>query len=508
MEKATGPIKGSAIKAVTKPIAAPHQAPEPIAADPKAPADPGAIRDLALTASGADRLAALSPAEKAILPEATVAPPKPAPNAPTPSPPVLPPGFWEYLVYTANSVAGEIVNAAKGATNDVVTAAHDLAADIVRKAENAGRSVSTAIGTNYDKLANVADNVRQAVIGSSGKAGAKLGLNLVKRKIGPLWTRRIVQDRSDANPSALDPGGLRRAARARKVIAKNEARASATLANLTEAGKAQYQRVFDAAAGDSEAQADLQKLLISGKLPGSAARGGDKGSLLAQLDTLATQPLADGIDRSALVADTIQEIADPARINQHTKGTCVATVASILLAKVDSAEYIRLVAGLAMPEGKVLTAGGHTLAREADWQSADGNRSISARLLQPAFMEFANGEADYDNTADQHSDGLRGLSAKNSEALLETVMGRQYDTLSVPDLDTRDLEATFEKLKSAVKGGEKVPVGLLFSSEAHKVLVERISGDRIYYTNPWGKQESLSLLEFKTRLQNVNLLQD
>ncbi|MDB5098178.1 MAG: hypothetical protein JWM80_2599 [Cyanobacteria bacterium RYN_339] len=110
-------------------------------------------------------------------------------------------------------------------------------------------------------------------------------------------------------------------------------------------------------------------------------------AIQASLDALRTQPLADGLDRQQLVAQVIQELADPSRIDQKSMNTCGATTAQILLARTHPEEYARLVAGLASPEGRVQLQDGSWLARDASWSFAgDGDRSLSSRLLQPAFM--------------------------------------------------------------------------------------------------------------------------
>ncbi len=168
----------------------------------------------------------------------------------------------------------------------------------------------------------------------------------------------------------------------------------------------------------------------------------------------------------------------------------------------------RLVAGLATPEGKVKTVRGDTLVREPDWQAADGGRTVSARLLQPALMEFANGGRKYDNTADKHSNGKSGLSAKESERILESLTGKGYDTIDVSGkkIQQKKLDAAFDKIEKAVGRGRRVPCSLFWTEQGHEVLVSKVRNDRVYYINPWGKEESLSVSEFKSRLTSVNLL--
>jgi hypothetical protein len=402
-------------------------------------------------------------------------------------------GFWDGLKNAAKAVGGAIVKGAKAVGNAIANGAKAVGRAIV--------SVGKAVW-HWGKSAG--DRIYTWGAQAWGKVREFFGVQNIKRESGTLWTRKIERDPGDVN--ATGPFASLGATIYLATHAKN---ARAALAKLSPDDRARYERVFKAT-GSAVGQAALQNWLIAGKLPGTAARGGDRGTLLSQLDRMASQPLAGGIARRDLLSDTILEIADPAAINQHKKGTCVATVAAILLAKQDPAEYARLVGGLASPEGTVRTAMGDVIAREADWKASDGGRSTPQRLLEPAFMELGNGNLDYRNgddksfSEDEGSEGTGGLSSSDSARLLTSVMGTAYKSVWVDDKQPGSLDAVFDKLKARLTSGERVPCSLLWIKGSHKILAERISGDRVYYTNPWGKEESLSIAEFKARLTSFN----
>lgn len=441
-------------------------------ARPKAKASAtAALRDAVRTVPGIARLTATASA-------ASTAPaPAPADHAE----PLRDGSLWDDIKGAAKAVGNAVAGAAKAVGSAIV---------------NAGKTV-------WSWAKSTGDNVLAWGTRQVGNVLTFFGADLIKRKEGTLWTRRIERDPMDSN--ATGPIAW---AGATIYLASHKGAAKAARARLPEADRARYDRILAAAGGDALAGAQLQKWLIAGKLPGGAARGGDHGTLLAQLDTLATQPLAAGMSRKALVADTIQEIADPACINQHKKGTCVATVASILLAKADPAEYARLIAGLASPGGKVKTAQGDTLVREADWSRGDGGRSVTGRLLFPALMEFGNGSLEYDNATDKHSSGKSGLNVYESERILDSITGQNYTSVRVEadDIPQAELDAAFSRLETELDRGRKVPCGLTWTRGGHKILAEKVAGGRVYYTNPWGKEESLSIGEFKARLRNFNAL--
>lgn len=163
------------------------------------------------------------------------------------------------------------------------------------------------------------------------------------------------------------------------------------------------------------------------------------------LNLLATGPLGARLDeipgRVRLLGDAIQHIADPGRINQGYKGTCAVTCVEIFVAERYPAEYIRLVAGLASPEGTVNLRDGQELRRDEEvlaWSGMEARRSPVSRLLQVAFMEFAYPELDYQNMVDGHmeqsDEGTKntgtGVGLEQFDRLLEAVTAERWDTLS------------------------------------------------------------------------------
>lgn len=198
----------------------------------------------------------------------------------------------------------------------------------------------------------------------------------------------------------------------------------------------------DAEAWRSHAQRALEALARRGLLEQVASDG---RTLAEQLLAFAEAPLSEGLvqvpGRVRLMGEAVRNVAHPGRINQGYKGTCAVTCVEIFVAETRPAEYLRIVAGLASPEGALALKAGDMLERDEEvlrWHNAEARRSPASRLMQVAFMEFAYPELDYQNMVDGHieyaDDGDRntgtGVGLDEFDRLLEAVTGERWDTVS------------------------------------------------------------------------------
>lgn len=326
---------------------------------------------------------------------------------------------------------------------------------------------------------------------------------------------QVEQDAVDVNDPPVSLSGLFPGsdsptpdARAARQVEKNRALEKHALEGLSPRDRERYQAVKEQLKDDPQAQLALQLLLIEQKLPGSKNEAGkDVLQALAVLANPKTQ-LAKGIHRQDLLGQLVRELATPSAINQHGKGTCTVTSMQIMMAREHPAEYVRIVAGLASPEGTVTLADGSTLVREPGTVGNDGSgRSIPSRLWQPALMEFANGEnVDYDNVKDQHSDtGHSGLSEDRIDKAMDALLGKNVATLNVQD---EGLEAVMREIGRSTEAGHGVPVAMRWGVPgpdgqypgSHEILVTKIENGRVYFTNPQGSEDSMTLEEFEKRL--------
>lgn len=336
-------------------------------------------------------------------------------------------------------------------------------------------------------------------------SGLQDGLPKAVYALAGLWTggsaakfetRKIEDDGADVNDDSP--------ARRREAAAETEAHAGAeraALAKLPGEARRQFEAVAaKAGAADPIARRELQQLLLTGRAE----------AVLPGLARLAEQPLAPGVDRGALLTDVIGEIESPDRVNQHQKGTCGATTAQIYLLRKDPAEYVRVVAGLAEPAGKVRLKGGETISRPADWAADnDGGRSTPSRLFQPAAMALGNDKyvvLGYDNTKDKAELGpvplFGGLTNGAEVRILEQLTGKDFESIGFARWNR---SARWEDLKRRLDAGQgPIPVSLVWNPYGkpggHFVQIDRVADGRVQFTNPWGQRESLSEAEFKAHI--------
>lgn len=289
--------------------------------------------------------------------------------------------------------------------------------------------------------------------------------------------------------------------RARKLMDEQAPMIARFVAQLPPDERAHYQQIQRETAHDPEARLALEVLLVKGRLTNAPKNaGGD--SLLAALDKVATQAVEPPIDRTQMLSDMIQEIAQPAAIAQHAYGTCTVTSVEIKTALENPAEYARIVGGLASPEGKVKLADGEVAHRYPGTQypAAGDRRSISAHLWQPAMMVFG-GNRSYRNSASDVS----GLSPTGVEHVLDAINGTRSRLYECDGGTHQAIERTVTAIEQATRKGESVPCSLQWGAGGHKILVTGIHGDTVDYINPWGIECHMSLEHFRNNLHAANV---
>lgn len=294
------------------------------------------------------------------------------------------------------------------------------------------------------------------------------------------------------------------------LLKRGRAAEAEALSKLTPAEQAAYRKLAKQLQGDPQAQLALQLMLLDGRLtsPQQASNG---DTLLGGLVKLSEQPLADGLDRAQLLGQVVRELAVPAGIHQGVNlMTCGATSLQVQLAMENPAEYVRLLAGLSSPSGEVTLANGDPLRREPGWDREEYPRSLTSRLLQSAFMEYANGARwDYDPASDRSvgssldNRGQSGVGLEVSElARLEQALFNR-PAHSVPAMTgeaptEKDIDALLQNLPSVV--GLRFPEGSGAKVPAHAVLVTDVKDGMVTFVDPYGLEVTMPLEQFKEQL--------
>jgi hypothetical protein len=187
----------------------------------------------------------------------------------------------------------------------------------------------------------------------------------------------------------------------------------------------------------------------------------------------------------------------------------VPAVLAIMLARKQPAELARIISGLAATTGEVRLASGQTVRRVPDWHSPDGGRTIAQALFQPALVALGVEQEGltYSNALDKLSDGGTGLSVDEADVVVEAITNREWKTVDFySGRDPRRIEEAVTEIKNATAKGLTVPVGINWTgNRGHKILIEKIEGDQVTYSNPYGTREAMSIFEFKKRITNANL---
>jgi hypothetical protein len=327
----------------------------------------------------------------------------------------------------------------------------------------------------------------------------------------------VTRDAADVNTVSDQRPDSARYQEANAQLQANAQLEEQRLANLPPEHRDTYLRVKQqlmaiVPAGDPVAALSLQKLLFTGKLTEGPSLKDDR-NVSQGLAHLLNAPLAEGIDRQQLLADLVQELATPSAINQGPVGTCAATSVCIHMVRSNPAEYVRLVTGLASPEGAVATASGKMLRREPDAITDTTGRSEVQKLIAPAFMEIANPRQDYRNGPPEgqyRGDKFKGsgLDAKEVDRILEAVYDDRFKKHHVDGFLQMRPSKAMERIEEQLAQGEDVLAGLDWDGGRHKVLVtgtETVDGQRyVNYINPWGREERMTRDEFMDRLNNFN----
>lgn len=384
----------------------------------------------------------------------------------------------------------------------------------------AGSSKGTAAaGALQNEMVNrhPADFVRQASELTSPAGETKIGQSTVKRDPTATGTLSDVYQASAKNVAReelirSEMGRNPAAARAYAALPPDQKQKMDRLLNATvpEGGPTGEVPAFNTPEAEkffheamlngklNGARQDVYALLGDGRMQSKDTRG---ATLLDNLETIRTQPLAAGLDRRETLADTLTQTARPGVIHQGNRGTCTVTTLEHMLAKSQPAEYARLVGGLTTPEGVVRTRNGWNLYRDGGLiQNDNSGRSPISRIFQGSMMEYANGAMTYDNARDAHSnpDGTlirnrhgrtqSGLGYKEWERAVHATMGPARDVSAGPNA-MRDIQANLRR-------GLDVPVGLIWGRDqdgdptGHALSVTKMDEKYVYLRNPWGFAEN------------------
>lgn len=221
---------------------------------------------------------------------------------------------------------------------------------------------------------------------------------------------------------------------------------------------------------------------------------------------------ADGINRDELIGSAIKDIAAPHTINQDGKRTCVATSVQIALAARNPERYLQILTALAGREGNA-SAIVKGLRREPDTPIADDGtgRSITTRLMTPAFMEYGGIGNYHDGDDLSHLAGplnYSGLYSLEGTHLYKGIMGEQaFTSGSLLNLFITPLRGrTYRKIQEALDENRAVRVDVKWEKLGlHSMYLNRLSDEFAYVVNPWGERDKIPASEFRKGIVSATI---
>ncbi len=437
---------------------------------------------------------------------------------------------------------GGMFDAVKKAAEVVVPALNPVPTAIAKKVTDqftpapAGPVTPPSPPPPADRLANSGlGNEQKAKLQSAldGKAGAPAKV-VAEAALAQASTLPKEQATKLLNVAAMNPGGPEGAS-LQKVFT------SPTWLKSTPEQKGQILNV--AATASPKGLDALATLAQNQKLTSTDSKG---GTLLSNLSTMSSQPLAPDLSfntpgaptRQSLLDGVLMETADPGlNCRQSTKDTCTVTTAQYELANRQPAEYARLMTGLTGPSGQATMAGGKKLSLDDEDISRPANssdtRSDSSRLFQSAAMEFANGTENYDGVKDKNfkidrnGDNVgkgRGGIKENEEVLLNQQLFNEPKMNWYP---MKGNEQRFVDALSANPNNKPIVLNMDIGKDVgvqkagHAVSFVKVENGRVYFRNPdanaSGKSnvpgarvedaakgiDSMSVEDFKKRCNNI-----
>ncbi len=283
--------------------------------------------------------------------------------------------------------------------------------------------------------------------------------------------------------------------------------------------KTQLGQVDTILRGASKETASLMGALLEKSKEVLTAVDSKGATALSNLARLAQQPLnpkiAGDTTRADLLNSCLRDIVNPNRVDQGDAPTCTVTSMQFELVADEPAEYARLLADLAGPDGRAQMRGGSYLEVEAGDAGARDGRSASDAIFQTAAMEFGNGrDAQFDPYAGKSVNATtgaeqRGLKPAQQTQVLRQLFGVNYESKNF--LTEAEGAKALEKLRSYdTRGAQNRPVILQIDQGDfnHAVTFERVQDQRVYFRDPYGVLRSMPEAMFPKAVMAVNAPRD
>ena len=216
-------------------------------------------------------------------------------------------------------------------------------------------------------------------------------------------------------------------------------------------------------------------------------------------------------NKKELVIAALHDIAEPSDISQEGIGTCTGTTVQIQLALRNPKEYLTMIDSLAKNKPYTTVTNKQippnwTFTEEGKDNKPDSRRTISAKIMQNAIMDFADGTTrNFDS-----SKGDGGLSYEQTADAVKDIMNQNVKTYEIWNNSPKQLVTVLEKSKPSIENPIEVSMTYQESGRDafHSLSAVGIADGKIQIINPWGRQESFSIDDFQKRVMSVSGTKD
>lgn len=206
------------------------------------------------------------------------------------------------------------------------------------------------------------------------------------------------------------------------------------------------------------------------------------------------------------VISVLSDVANPSNISQESIGTCAGTSVQIQFAIRNPIEYLKMAESLAKNQPYTTIKGfsvppNFTFSNEGG-TNHDTRRTISAKLIQNAIMDYADAETrNFDSSKKDE-----GITTTQTVKALNEIVGLKLENNYTWNYTPAQLMDFM--IKSNPSYDNPVEISLSYEPNGrdaiHSVNVVSIANNNVVIVNPWGREETFPVNELQTRLLSVS----
>lgn len=211
-------------------------------------------------------------------------------------------------------------------------------------------------------------------------------------------------------------------------------------------------------------------------------------------------------NKKDFVISVLSDVANPSNISQESIGTCAGTSVQIQFAIRNPIEYLKMAESLAKNQSYTTIKGfsvppNFTFANEGG-TNHDTKRTISAKLMQNAIMDYADAETrNFDSSKKDE-----GITTTQTVKALNEIVGLKLENNYTWNYTPTQLMDFM--IKSNPSYDNPVEISLSYEPNGrdaiHSVNVVSATNNTIVIVNPWGREETFPVNELQTRILSVS----